>query len=101
MVAEPAQAAMAVMSRYANHALSQQIQHAYSAATQARDYAKAAAACAETGLADGPVRAALLANLAMREADGERLMREVLRFGREHGHLAFAFPAPACDLSHI
>ena len=94
MVQEPAQAAIALISRCANHALTQQIQHAYSTATQARDYARAAAAIAATDFPAGPARTALLAILARHEADGERLMREVLRFGREHGRLAFAFPLP-------
>ena len=48
MVTEPAQAALAVLSRCANHALTQQINHAYVAATYARDYARDAAAIAAT-----------------------------------------------------
>jgi hypothetical protein len=89
--AEPAQAAMAVVSRCANHALSQQIEQAYAAAEQARDYAMAAAAIAERECPPGAARDALLAALAEHKANSERMMEAVLRFGREHGHLAFAF----------
>ena len=92
MVVEPAEAVVAVVSRYANYALSQQIAQAHAGATQARDYARDAAVAA-ADLPAGPARTALLATLAGHEAAGEALMREVLRFGREHGHLAFAFPA--------
>jgi hypothetical protein len=92
MVVEPAEAVMAVVSRYANFTFSQQIQQAHAAATQARDYARDAALAA-ADLPAGPARKALLATLARQEVAGEALMREVLRFGREHGHLAFAFPA--------
>jgi hypothetical protein len=95
MVVEPAEAAMAVVSRYANYAMSQHIQQAHAAALQARDYLRAAAAAA-TELPPGTGRATLLAALARQEAEAEALMREVLRFGREHGHLAFAFPANRC-----
>jgi hypothetical protein len=89
--AEPAQAAMAVVSRCANHALSQQIEHAYAAAERARDYATAAAAIAEREYPPGAARDALLAALYEHKANSERMMGAVLRFGREHGHLAFAF----------
>ena len=90
-VVEPTEAAMAVVSRCANHALSQQIEQAYAAAEQARDYATAAAAIAERECPSGAARDALLAALAEHKANGERMMEAVLRFGREHGHLAFAF----------
>jgi Protein of unknown function (DUF3563) len=92
MLVEPADAAMAVVSRYVNFALSEQIQHAHGAAVQTRDYAREAAAVAATELPAGPARTALLATLARHEAEAEALMRDVLRFAREHGHLAFAFP---------
>jgi hypothetical protein len=91
-VLEPAQAAMAVMSRCTNHALSQQVEHAYAAAERARDCAKAAAALAARECPPGPAREAMVAVLASQAAAAERGMRDVLRFGREHGHLAFAFP---------
>ena len=96
--AEPAQAAMAVLSRCANHALSQQIEHAYAAAEQARDYATAAAAIAEREYPHGAARDALLAALNEHKANSERMMGAVLRFGREHGHLAFAFRYAADSL---
>jgi hypothetical protein len=93
MVVEPVHAATAAMSRYANFTLSRQIELAYAAATRARDCARTAAAAASAEMPAGPVRTAVLGALSRNEADGERLMREVLRFGREHAHLAFAFPA--------
>ena len=86
-----ANATMAIISRCANHALSQQLETAYRAATQARDYAGAAAVAA-TDCPPGPARDALVATWAGQRADAERMMHAVLRFGREHGHLAFAFP---------
>ena len=89
---EPAQAAMAAVSRCANVALSQQLQNAYAGAQWARDSAQAAAALADKECPAGPARAMLHATLARNVADAERAMREVLRIGREHGHLAFAFP---------
>ena len=88
---EPANATMAIISRCANHTFSQQVENAYSAAAQARDYAKSAAAIAARECPPGPARDALLAAWARQKADAERLMHAVLRFGREHGHLAFAF----------
>lgn len=88
---EPANATMAIISRCANHTLSQQVETAYHAAAQARDYAGAAAAVAARDCPPGPARDALVATWAKQKADAERLMRAVLRFGREHGHLAFAF----------
>ena len=87
---DPAKAAMAIISRCANHTLSQQLENAYAAAAQARDYAKTAAAAARD-CPPGPARDALVAAWARQEADADRLMGAVLRFGREHGHLAFAF----------
>ena len=94
VVQEPAEAAMAVMSRGANHALSLQIQHAFAAATRARDCARDAAAKAARALPAGGRRTALIKALAQQETDAGRAMQAVLRFGREHGHLAFAFPPP-------
>lgn len=88
---EPATAAMAIISRCANHSFSQQVENAYRAAAQARDYAKAAATVAAKECPPGPARDALLATWARQRADAERLMHVVLRFGRENGHLAFAF----------
>lgn len=88
---EPATAAMAVISRCANHALCQQIEHAYAAIAGARDSATAAAEVTARDCPPGPARDAVLAALARHRVDSERLMRAVLRFGREHGHLAFAF----------
>lgn len=87
----PGNAAMAIISRCANHTLSQQLENAYAAATQARDYARTAAAVAARDCPPGPARDALVATWARQESDAERMMRAVLRFGREHGHLAFAF----------
>jgi hypothetical protein len=88
---EPATATMAIISRCASYTLNQQVENAYRAATQARDCARAAAATAERDLPPGPARDVLVTTWARQEADAERLMRAVLRFGREHGHLAFAF----------
>jgi hypothetical protein len=88
---EPGNAAMAIISRCANHTLTQQLENAYAAATQARDYARTAAAVAARDCPTGPARDALVATWARQESDAERMMRAVLRFGREHGHLAFAF----------
>jgi len=92
MVVLPAEAAMAMVSRYANFRLSEQIERAYLQATQARDCVRATAAFSQSCLPAGPARAALLATLARNEAEAEALMRAVLRFGRDYGHLAFAFP---------
>jgi hypothetical protein len=91
-VLAPAQAAMAIVSRCANHTLSQQLENAYSAARQARDLARGAAAVIASDCRPGPAREALITAWARQEADAERLMDAILRFGREHGHLAFAFP---------
>ena len=88
---EPAMAAMAIISRCANHSLSQHVENAYAVARRARDYARAAAAVAARDCPPGPAREALVATWARQEADAERLMGAVLRFGREHGHMAFAF----------
>lgn len=88
---EPAAAAMAILSRCANYTLSQHVETAYRAAAQARDCARAAATAAERDYPPGPARDALVATWARQEADAESLMRAVLRFAREHGHLAFAF----------
>ena len=92
-VQEPAEAAMAVISRCAHEALRLQIQYAFATATRARDCARDAATKAARDLPAGGPRTALLAALAQQESDAEQAMQAVLRFGREHGHLAFAFPA--------
>ena len=86
------QAAMAILSRYANDTLSQQVQHAYGVAERARDYARRAATIAERECPEGAVREALLDALLRQEESADALMRAVLRYGREHGRLAFAFP---------
>jgi hypothetical protein len=91
-VAHPAQAAMATLSRCANQALSEQIRQAHSGAMRVRDCARAAAALAAAHLPPGPARDALVDAWSRQEADAERMMHEVLSFGREHGHAAFAFP---------
>ena len=93
LVTHPVQAALAAASRCANIAFSQQLQQAYAGAQWARDSARAAAAAADRECPAGPAREILKAALARNVADAEQAMRDVMRFGREHGHLAFAFPA--------
>lgn len=95
---EPATATMAILSRYANLALNQQIEHAYGAALRARDLATAAAAIVARDCPPGPARDVLLGSLARQEAASERMMSAVLRFARAYGHLAFAFPFAADPL---
>lgn len=87
----PAQAAMSLVSRCANLALTDQIEHAYAVAESARDSARAAQEITARDYPAGPAREALLAALENQRVNSERVMRAVLRFGREHGHLAFAF----------
>ena len=86
------QATMAAFSRYANDTLTQQLRHAYTVAERARDYARAVAAIAARDYPEGAARDALLVGLGRQEADAAQMMDAVLRYGREHGHLAFAFP---------
>ena len=88
---EFAQATMAAYSRYANDTLSQQLRHVYAAAERARDCARAVA-IAVREYPEGAARDALLAALGRQEAGAGQMMDAVLRHGREHGHLAFAFP---------
>jgi hypothetical protein len=88
----PARAALAVTSRCANIAFNQQLQQAYAGAQWARDAAQAVADVADREFPAGPTREILKAALARNVADAEQAMRDVLRKGREHGHLAFAFP---------
>jgi hypothetical protein len=86
------QATMAAFSRYANDTLSQQLHHVYTVAERTRDCARAVTAVAARDYPEGAARNAMLVALGRQEADAAQLMDAVLRYGREHGHLAFAFP---------
>ena len=84
-------AATAALSRCANATFNQQLQNAYAGAVLVRDSARAAARAAQQ-LPATPANALMVASLAQQVDGAERAMRDVLRFGRAHGHLAFAFP---------
>jgi hypothetical protein len=93
--ADPTEAATAALAWQANAAIARQVAIAYAWASLVRDHGRKLADAGEAGLPEGAFRRAFVASGALQAELGEALAESILRFGREFGHLAFAFPASA------
>jgi hypothetical protein len=91
--ADPTDAATAALAWQANTAIARQVAIAYAWATLVRDHGRSLAEAGKAGLPESPFRRALIASGGLQADLGEVLAQSILRFGREFGHLAFAFPA--------
>jgi hypothetical protein len=91
--ADPTRAATAALAWQANAAVSRHVAIAYAWASLVRDHGRTLAEAGAARLPEGPFRRALIVSGGLQADLGEALAQSVLRFGREFGHLAFAFPA--------
>jgi len=93
--ADPIPATMAALSMQTNAAFARQVRLAHAVAELARDQARALAAAGERAFPQGPLQRAVSASGSLQSDLAQVVADAVLRFGREFGHLAFAFPRQA------